>query len=126
MRSARFPLIFVLLLASLAGCARTSLRFSGSEYNLREIKRGLFLGICPNTSQIQWSYYIHLDGLGPDYSPQQVKLQEGGSGDRLNITSGQIHLDRAKRTMSINLSIAEKGVTSAFAHNGVFAVETAK
>src|SRR6476646_2822284 len=100
MRNAQFTLVLVVLLACLSGCARTTLKFLSSDtnsvthvrledYNLREVKRGLFLGICPSTSQLQWSYYISLAGPGPDYSPEQVRLEEGGSGDKLKIVSGQ-------------------------------------
>jgi hypothetical protein len=86
-------------------------------FDLRYFKKGLLLGICPTTRQLQWSYHFDLVGDGPKYRPEQLKVTDT-SDENVKVVSGQVLIDH--NTAMIDIQIEQAGTTNEFLANGTY------
>jgi hypothetical protein len=95
-------------------------------FELRNFKRGLFLGICPTTKQLQWSYHFELSGEGPQYDVRTVSVDDSLAFDQqltkvyLKVVSGHVLVDRKAQSVEIDIQIEQAGVTNQFVGNGAY------
>ena len=96
------------------------------EFDLRDFKREFFLGICPTTKQLQWSYHFDLAGEGPSYELKQLKVDDNVAGDAelakvyMKVVSGHVMTDRSGHTVTIDIEIKKDGITNEFIGNGTY------
>jgi hypothetical protein len=97
------------------------------DFDLRNFKVGLFLGICPTTKQLQWSYHFDLAGQGPKYGADQLKVDDNVAYNLnltnvyLKVVSGSVTIDRGFHTLTIDLRVEKDGATNSFVGNGAYA-----
>jgi hypothetical protein len=101
------------------------------DYKLLNYKRGLFLGICPTTKQLQWGYWFRLEGSGPEYSFRQMTVQDdiasiGTNEVYLSVVAGKIVIDHDNDTMKIDIQVEQAGVTNQFVGNGTYTIQQPK
>lgn len=132
---------FIVLLAAFIGCtkaragtevhsfdchAKTPGGETHYEFDLLHYKRGLFLGICPTTKQLQWDYWFDLIGEGPAFSFHQMRVRSefasAGQPDKvfLSVVAGNIVIDRNAHKLKIDIQLERAGVTNQFAGNGTY------
>jgi len=133
--------LFIILAMLVSGCRQsppdttvdfwisyTNTPSSGKHYDfeLRNFKHGLFLGICPTTKQLQWSYHFDLAGESATYDLNQLKVDDSVAGDAqltkvyLKVISGHVTIDRSGHTVTIDIQIQKDGVTNNFVGNGTY------
>ena len=133
--------ILAILAAVHIGCTKSSagteVHFYGSytnamsgeihyDFDVLNYKRGLFLGICPTTKQLQWSYLYTLAGNGSTYTSHQLTVQDDiasvGQASKvyLKVVAGTVVIDHSAHTMSIDIQVEQAGVTNQFIGNGTY------
>jgi hypothetical protein len=138
--------IFTILVVAFIGCSKalagTELHAYGAytnsansevyfDYDLLNYKRGLFLGICPTTRQLQWSYWFRLEGAGPEYNFRQMTVQDGiasvgTSRVYLSVVAGKVVIDHDGTAMTIDIQVEQAGVTNQFVGNGTYTIQQPK
>jgi hypothetical protein len=95
-------------------------------FELRNFKGGLFLGICPTTKQLQWSYHFELSGEGPQYGVRTVRVDDSLAFDQqltkayLKVVSGHIAVDQNAQSVEIDIQVEQAGATNQFVGNGTY------
>jgi hypothetical protein len=136
MRVSILTILAIVFISCTKACAGTEVHFYGAytnkadsviyhDYDLLNYKRGLFLGICPTTKQLQWAYWFRLAGERSTYSPNQFTVQDdissvGTTKVYLKVVSGSVVLDRSSQTMTVDIQVEQAGSTNQFIGNGTY------
>ncbi len=132
LKSARYLSALILFSLFFAGCESSGITWhsyvhpSGQiryDLHLTNYKRGIFFGSCgPSTYSLQWEYRIELKGAGPNYTGEEIELQDG-TFHRIPVASGSILLDGKKQSAKIDISVLQDSNSIPFTHNGTYAMK---
>ncbi|HZR18514.1 MAG TPA: hypothetical protein VFE51_14570 [Verrucomicrobiae bacterium] len=95
------------------------------SFQLASYKRGVFFGSCgPSTRSLKWEYDIDLEGIGPVYTKEQIKITSDAK--PIEIVSGTISIEAKQSEANLRLRVRSAGGDSEFVGNGTHRIKKLK